>query len=140
MNEPTTTGPTENEPFVEGLVTYWYLARRCDDECYRAARYRRPLTLLVVRLGEGPDYEDIEKQLRNWLRSNVRLSDIAAYLGERMYGLLLPETDEEGAKGLERRLTVAFPKAQTTVSVHPEHGRNLETLLSSAIAEMDKAA
>lgn len=138
MNEPTAT--TENEPFVEGLVTYWYLARRCDDECYRAARYRRPLTLLVVRVPEGPEMAQTEKELRNWMRSNVRLSDIAAYLGERVYGLLLPETDIEGAKGLERRLRVAFPKAQTTVSEHPDHGRNLETLLSSALAVLDKAA
>jgi len=139
MNQPIVE-EFEDDLVVEGLVTYWYLARRCDDECYRAARYRRPLTLLIVRMTEGPDTPKIEQQLRNWMRSNVRLSDIAAYLGDRTYGLLLPETDRGGAEGLERRLRVAFPRAQTAVSSHPADGGNLETMLRNALGVIERAA
>ena len=139
MNQPTAE-EFDDDLVVEGLVTYWYLARRCDDECYRAARYRRPLTLLVVRITDGPDTPKVEQQLRNWMRSNVRLSDIAAYLGDRTYGLLLPETDRAGAEGLEQRLCVAFQRARTAISAHPEDGGKLETMLRTALAVMERAA
>ncbi len=124
--------PPDNAAFVEGLPTYWYLARRCEDECYRAERYGRSLTLLVVELVGESDALQVEGQLRNWLRSHVRLSDIAGYLGDGCYAVLLPETDRDAASGLETRLRWAFPRVKAGISVHPEDGRNLEDLIRAA--------
>ena len=37
-----------------GLLASWYLALRCEEECYRSRRYGRSLSLLVVRaVGES---------------------------------------------------------------------------------------
>jgi hypothetical protein len=124
--------PPDGTGFAEGLASPLYLAWRCQEECYRAQRYRRPLSLLVVELAEGPDSSRVELQLQNWLRSHVRMSDIAGYLGDRCYAVLLPETDREGAKGLETRLRWEFPRVRTGIGIHPDDGRNLEVLVDAA--------
>lgn len=31
-----------------GLLAYWYLVMRGEEECARAARYKRPLSLLLI--------------------------------------------------------------------------------------------
>lgn len=117
---------------AEGLASPLYLTWRCQEECYRAQRYRRPLTLLLLELVGESESSRLEERLQNWLRSHVRMSDIAGYLGDGCYAVLLPETDREGAKGLETRLRWEFPRVKTGISAHPEDGRNLEVLVHAA--------
>ncbi len=117
---------------AEGLASPLYLTWRCQEECYRAQRYRRPLALLLLEVAVESESSGLEERLRNWLRSHVRMSDIAGYLGDGCYAVLLPETDREGAKGLETRLRWEFPRVKTGISAHPEDGRSLELLVHAA--------
>ncbi len=113
-----------------GLATPSYMSERGKEECYRAHRYRRPLALLVVGLAE-PD-PPTELRLQAWLRSETRLSDLAAHLGGATYGLLLPESDGKAAAGLGSRIQVAFPLIKTGISAFPEDGNTWEELLDAA--------
>lgn len=117
---------------AQGLASAVYLSWRCEEECYRAQRYGRPLTLLVVELTPGPDSSRVERRLQNWLPSHLRMSDIAGQLGDGCYAILLPETDQKGASGLETRLRLEFPRVKTGTAVHPQDGRNLEVLVQAA--------
>jgi hypothetical protein len=134
--EQRTDSPRDRSPdsagVAEGLASAVYLSWRCEEECYRAHRYGRPLTLLVVELVSESDSSRVEKQLQNWLRSHLRMSDIAGYLGDRGYAILLPETDRQGASGLETRLRWEFPRVRTGIAVHPQDGRRLEVLVEAA--------
>lgn len=124
--------PRDSAGVAEGLASAVYLSWRCEEECYRAHRYGRPLTLLVAELVGESDSSRAERKLQNWLRSHVRMSDIAGYLGDGRYAILLPETDREGARGLETRLRWEFPRVNTGIAVHPQDGRNLEVLVEAA--------
>jgi hypothetical protein len=130
--------PPESMACDVGLASATYLALRCREECYRAKRYGRPLALLLVKVVQESDSSPPEGRLRNWLRAHVRVSDIAAYLGDGGYALLLPETDRDAAGGLKARLRSEFPCAMTGISVHPQDGHNLEDLIQAAILESEE--
>ncbi len=111
--------PQEQAPgFVEGLANHLHLGWRCQEEAYRASRYRRPLTLILIEL-PAPIDRHAEEGLQRWLRANIRMSDIPAYLGPGRYALLLPETSEEQGRTVEARLLVDFTQLRTRVCAHP---------------------
>jgi hypothetical protein len=114
-----------------GLVTSWYLAQRCEEECYRAERYERPLSLVLVDApsDEGPSSQS---RVRSWLAKELRKADITAYLGSGRYAVLLPETSKEEAQVLASRLAGAVDGAAAGVSAFPDDGSSLENLLEAA--------
>ena len=124
--------------FPQGMVSSFYLTLRCSEEAYRAHRYGRPLALLLVEAKSGPVSVQLEKRLQSWLRGNMRATDVGAYLGEGRYALLLPETDEAGARGLEARLRSEFPAVRASIRLHPWD--NLEDLLKPGHAAAEDAA
>jgi hypothetical protein len=114
-----------------GIVTYWYLAHRCEEECYRAQRYERPLALLIVRPAPESEGRPPRLQLAATLRTALRAADVAAYSGTD-YIILLPETDREQAEELATRLRAAVPSTVTGISGFPEDGADLATLTEVA--------
>ena len=125
--------PKHGAGFPEGLASAFYLGVRCEEECYRARRYGRPLTLLVVELvGQGGS-SGAEERLQSLLRSQLRLSDTAGCLGEKRYAVLLPETDRDGAATVASRLVEALPHVRAGIAVHPQDGSTLEDLVSAAV-------
>ncbi len=124
------TADVSSAPSAGGLASPGYMSERGKEECYRAHRYRRPLALLVVGLAE-PD-PPTELRLQAWLRSETRLSDLAAHLGGATYGLLLPESDGKAAAGLGSRIQVAFPLIKTGIGAFPEDGNTWEEMLGAA--------
>ena len=124
--------------FPQGMVSSFYLTLRCTEEAYRAHRYGRPVALLLVEVASGPDSVQLEKRLQSWLRGHMRATDVGAYLGEGRYALLLPETDEDGARALEARLRSEFPAVRASIRLHPWD--NLEDLLKTGPAAAEEAA
>ena len=132
------TSPVGIAGFPQGMVSSFYLTLRCTEEAYRAHRYGRSLALLLVEAMSGPVSVKLEKRLQSWLRGNMRATDVGAYLGEGRYALLLPETDEAGARGLEARLRSEFPAVRASIRLHPWD--NLEDLLKPGPAAAEEAA
>ena len=119
QSEGEQRAPPEQAPgFVEGLANHLHLGWRCQEEAYRASRYRRPLTLLLIELPASFPAQ-MEEGVQRWLRANIRMSDIPAYLGGGRYALLLPETGEDQARTVEARLLVDFTQLRTRLCVHP---------------------
>jgi hypothetical protein len=122
-----------------GIVTYWYLAHRCDEECYRAQRYDRPLSLLVIELTATSGSTPSRMQLAATLRSTLRAADVAAYTGTD-YAVLLPETTKEQAEELAGRLRTQVPGAVTCISAFPDDGADLTVLTEAARSRLPAEA
>ena len=119
-----------------GLMAKWYLILRCEEECYRSVRYKRPLTLVLVE-AEGEDYLNTAAEVVHWFSTKGRRSDLRAHLGEGSFVVLLPETDVNGAAKLALRLESAMPQIRTAISSHPYEGGNFDQLLAAAQRRLD---
>lgn len=115
-----------------GLLASWYLALRCEEECYRSRRYGRSLSLLVVRATGELEPWLVEGRLADQLRRNTRASDIVGHLGRGSFVVMMPETDFDGAALVAERLRRAVPEAETNISCYPQDGESFEELLAAA--------
>lgn len=115
-----------------GLFAPWYIAMRCTEECYRAVRYKRPLTLLLIEPPPGQELEKVRADVTEWLITHKRRSDIAGYLGNGSFAMLMPETDVRGAAIVTSRLVASFVGLKTGISSYPDGGGNYEQLLAAA--------
>ena len=115
-----------------GLYAPWYIALRCEEECYRSVRYKLPFSLLVLQPAPQADVWTVRGQLADWLRRKRRRSDIPGHLEDGRFILLMPETDTHGAERLAQRLSRAVPGIQVGYSRHIEDGGNLEQLVAAA--------
>jgi len=98
------------------------------DEClqaevFRATRYSRPLSLLMLRL-DGPP-EAIDEALDR-IASDIRPMDLLASYSEHEVALVLPETGGPGARAIAER---ALEVARSTPGVSAQAG--LASLLES---------
>ena len=114
-----------------GLMAKWYFILRCEEECYRSIRYKRPLTLVLVE-AVGEDYLKTAAEVVHWFSNRGRRSDLRTHLGDGSFAVLLSETDVEGAAKLARRLESAIPHLRTGISSHPYEGGNFDQLLAAA--------
>ncbi len=114
---------------VTGLYAYWYLQMRCQEEFSRAARYNKPVTVLNF----WADTRDAIEILTAELARTLRATDLAAYLGNGHFVVLLPETGVEGANVvLDRVQASAAGDTQGVIVQYPDDGENLNQLLTMA--------
>ena len=88
---------------LTGLQSRRYFRERLARECVRAHRYGRGLALLLfdLRTVESPhSLADAGERIENV----VRASDVACYLGEGVFAVILPESGRLDADRLYRRL------------------------------------
>jgi hypothetical protein len=105
-----------------GLFTGWYVTLRGEEECNRATRYGRPLTLLVVEPAPESDAWLDYRSVALWLRRELRAVDVAGYLGNTRFVVIMPETAIEAAQNAAARLRSEFVEAQTGLSTFPQDG------------------
>ncbi len=95
------------------LYNHQYLHARLEEEFFRAARYDQPLACLFIDMDDFKAINDrfghlvgdvVLKQVALLLKHAVRKSDIAARYGGEEFGVVLPNTDREGAKDFSVRL------------------------------------
>ena len=115
-----------------GLFTHWYIALRGEEECNRAARYGRPLTLLAVEPTPESDAWLDYRSIALWLRHQLRAVDVAGYLGNTRFVVIMPETAIEAAQNAAARLRSEFAEAQTGLSTSPEDGDTFGQLYAIA--------
>ncbi len=135
-------------------------------ELARAARYGRPLALVVAdldgfRAGAGqpgePAADALLVDVSHVLRTTCRAQDVLARSGRDEFAFLLPETTAAGAVSVAERARhaiAAFPFAQNArgpalsavhvalsagVAVFPKDGITLEALVAQAREQLDKA-
>lgn len=101
---------------LTGLFNRRYFEQRAQEECLRARRYERPLSLLLGDLDHfkevndryGHAYGDIVlREVGDILLRHCRSSDLVARYGGEEFALLLPETGTEEAMQVAERLRAA---------------------------------
>jgi diguanylate cyclase (GGDEF)-like protein len=99
------------------LYNHRYFLKALSNEICRARRYGRNLSLIVLDVNNFKAYNDRYGHLdgdraladiAKIIKRSIRVVDIAARFGGDEFFVLLPETDEEGARVVARRLEQAI--------------------------------
>ncbi len=115
-----------------GLYALWYVASRCDEECYRSVRFKLPFSIFVVEAAPGANESITTEKLVRWLKQERRRSDIPGCLGPGLFVLLMPQTNEAAARQAARRMLRSVPQAQVGIALHLEDGGNFQQLVEAA--------
>jgi GGDEF domain-containing protein len=119
-----------------GLLAYWYISLRIEEECYRAARYSRPMTLLVAEPAPSTDAWEASARINQWLTKRARRSDVAGYVGNARYVILMPETRLDAARRVANRLRREVDGAQVGLSAYPVDGQSYDQLVATAVRRL----
>ena len=115
------TLPVESEDSVRaaiidtqsGLSNYFYFKYFLGHELKRYARDQRPVSLVIMEIFDDSRPENSSKEpfnnrnigeLGTIFKRNIRNIDLAARLIEMKFALVLPDTDNNGAKTVAKRL------------------------------------
>ena len=150
---------------LTGLWNFRYFQLQADRELESAARFERPLSLLIIDLDHFKTVndrfghqvgDDVLVEVARRIQAATRVPDVVARYGGEEFVVLLPGTDAPGAVATAERIRVAVsasrivittaqdiaPMAVTCsigVSEHPVHGTTVAGLLRSADAAMYQA-
>ncbi|HAE38781.1 MAG TPA: hypothetical protein DCG57_09095 [Candidatus Riflebacteria bacterium] len=108
---------------LTGLVVHRHFQAKMEEEFRRARRYSKPLAYMMTDIDHFKKFNDtwghqigdmVLREVAKIVRDNARDTDIAARYGGEEFGVILPETDYEGAMLLAERLrqrveSAAFP-------------------------------
>jgi diguanylate cyclase (GGDEF)-like protein len=144
---------------VTGVNNHRSLQDRLHQEVARAARTRSPLCVLMLDLdnfkpvNDRFGHADGDRVLRSvaaTIRANVRTNDIVARYGGDEFVVLMPDTPEEQAQEVARRVVngIAVRRhelgegaevrvgASAGLAVYPDDGRTAALLLQASDANM----
>ncbi|MGC8778766.1 MAG: GGDEF domain-containing protein, partial [Candidatus Caldatribacteriaceae bacterium] len=141
---------------LTGALNHKAFRERGGEVLALAERYQRPLSLIFLDVDDFKAINDSFGHLfgdrvlscfAQYLRTNLRRSDLLARLGGDEFVLLLPETPGEKARELLERLEsnplfleegeeIVALHFSAGVSIYPEDGRTLEALMEVADLRM----
>jgi len=122
-----------------GLFAYWYVELRGNEECDRARRYGRALSLAVIEPNREGDAWAVQGRVRDWLRDGMRQSDIAGYLGNGRFLVIMPEADLEAAGAVIARMKAENVATDAGIASYPDDGETFEALYKNAAAKLPPA-
>lgn len=102
-----------NTDGVTGLYNHRYFQERLEEEMERARRFGHGVALLMTDLDSFKEFNDhhghpagdvVLQEVASVLRGAVRQSDIVSRYGGDEFAIIAPETYEEAAEALARRL------------------------------------
>ena len=98
---------------LTGLYIHTYFQRRLMEEIKKLSRYPAPLALLIIDVDYFKKFNDtyghqegdrVLKNIARIFKKNVRSGDLIARYGGEEFALILPETDDKGARLVAERL------------------------------------
>jgi hypothetical protein len=121
-----------------GLFAHWYAELRGNEECDRARRYKRSLSVLVIEPARGPVGEEwaTKQALCNWLARELRQSDIPGYLGNGRCVVIMPEADGGAVGYMLRRLKNEGYATDIGLAVYPTDGETYDVLYRTAASQL----
>jgi GGDEF domain-containing protein len=113
------------------LYAYWYLQLRGDEENARARRYGKPLSFITLWAATPALIERLAAHLHEHLRD----TDLAGYLNNGHFVVVLCETPRDGARiVLDRALESFGGEVDGACVAYPDDGESFDTLLEAAKA------
>lgn len=121
--------PAERTDPTTGLYSPWYLEARTDEELSRALRSGRKVFLVTMTACT----RSAAAGLADWLRSALRVYDLAGSLGRGRFAVLLTETDDDGVLAMLRRAqSSVLTPVEIGVATFPDDGITFGNLLERA--------
>ena len=115
------------------LHAYWYLQLRGDEEIARARRYGKPLSVVSL----WAPTPDTIAPLAAHLNEQLRDTDLAGYLNNGHFVVILTETAVDGANIVLWRTLKAFgAEIEAAVVGFPVDGDSFDALLEAAKARV----
>lgn len=93
-------------------------------EKLRAQRSKSTLSIILLTLDKEMDSEFINmNEILDIVRAKTRSTDICGFVNHKTIGVLLPDTDERGAKEIRDKLVLENknPQFSSTISTYPDH-------------------
>ncbi|MDH4027290.1 MAG: GGDEF domain-containing protein, partial [Nitrospirota bacterium] len=112
---------------LTGLFNHRYFQELLEREIYRAERYARPLSLLMIDIDHFKKVNDtyghpkgdmVLQEIGELLRKSIRGSDTAARYGGEEFAIVLPETEMNGAMALAERVRKTVEKLEVKIYEH----------------------
>jgi hypothetical protein len=122
-----------------GLFAHWYMTLRGQEECARAERYDRSLSMLIIEPSSASATAEwaVKGEIDRWIQTELRATDLAGYLGNSRYLILAPEADAAGGVRLTERLHAEVGPVDVGFSAFPEDGTVFEELWDSATKRLN---
>lgn len=141
---------------LTSLYNRHFFMNRLDHEMERGRRYQRSLSLMMIDLDDFKNYNDTHghqlgdrllQDLTRCFRKLIRKTDVAARYGGEEFVILMPETVQEMAVSLAKRICVAVadypfihgetqPLGRVTISVgvaeFPSEADSTDSLIRKA--------
>ena len=150
---------------LTGLWNFRYFQLQADRELESAARFERPLSLLIIDLDHFKTVndrfghqvgDDVLVEVARRIQAATRVPDVVARYGGEEFVVLLPGTDAVGAVATAERIRQAVSASKVVITTaqdiapmavscsigvaeHPAHGTTVAGLLRSADAAMYQA-
>ena len=134
------------------LYNYRYFQDVLATEIYRAKRYERELSLMIIDIDDFKSINDkkghlagnkVIKRIAETLIKNTRRSNVVCRYGGDEFIIILPETNKKQTLILAKRLRNLIRKHKATVSIglssFPQDGKTIKGLFSSADRALYKA-
>jgi len=140
-----------------------YLQRRLEEERSRVDRHGGTAAVLYIDLDHFKQVNDthghhvgnvVLRELANRMASQLRVCDVLGRVGGDEFVVLLPHTDQRGAKVVADRLvravadysletgdqgTISFVRTSVGVAVYPDDGDTMESVVKAADAAVYEA-
>jgi diguanylate cyclase (GGDEF)-like protein len=137
--------------WLTGLKNHGYFFDRLNEELERARRYDRPLAVVMADIDDFKAINDnyghstgdaVLRGMGEAFRRQIREVDIACRVGGEEFGIIMPETDAEGAIQAAERIRYAVAEqampgvGQVTISlgisVFPHDAQSSKDMVESA--------
>ena len=118
-----------------GYLKLWYFMLRTFEEIARSKRYERPVTIMSI----GVDVGGVAS-LEEWLSTRLRATDLLCRDAVMQYFVLLPETTEDSASDIARRLSTQVSGASVKVASLPAEADRFAELVDWIVVDSRKAA
>ncbi len=98
---------------LTGLVVHRHFQAKLEEEFRRSTRYEKPLSLILTDIDHFKKFNDtwghqtgdmVLREVAKIVRNSTRDTDIAARYGGEEFGVILPETDVDGARLFAERV------------------------------------
>jgi len=122
---------TSPDPFINSS-RYWVSSEKTIYDAYffeklrieklRAQRSKSTLSIILLVLEKETDSEAINmRAILDGIQTKIRDTDISGLINHKTIGVLLPDTDENGANKLCEKLVNGNPQFSATTSSYPDH-------------------